>query len=72
MAAKLGEIQSAVSKDEEPPPSTIGEEKSYNPFMRFDNPAVIEALKLKNPELDTSPESVFTELRKLRDDWTTS
>ena len=68
--SKLEEIQSAKSKGAEPRPTTIGEEKSYNPFLRYDAPQVVEELKKRNPELDPSPVSVFKELRSLRDSWT--
>lgn len=62
-----------VTKDrrkcKEPAPSTIGDEMKYNPFMRYDVAGVAKGLKDRNPDMDASPISVFTELRKLRDDW---
>ncbi|MEM7009133.1 MAG: hydroxyacylglutathione hydrolase C-terminal domain-containing protein [Thermodesulfobacteriota bacterium] len=68
--AKLSEIQDAVSKNSSIPPSTLGEEKTYNPFMRFDDPVIVDELKKRNPDLKTDPASVFVELRTLRNDWT--
>ncbi|MGI9534050.1 MAG: hydroxyacylglutathione hydrolase [Thermodesulfobacteriota bacterium] len=49
--------------------STIGEERKYNPFMRFDNTEIIDNLKEKNPDMDTDGRSVFTKLRELRNNW---
>lgn len=66
---KLDEINKNHEKGKEPAPTTIGEEKKYNPFLRFDEPSLVSELKKRNPELDGSPMSVFKELRKLRDDW---
>lgn len=67
---KLQEIKSAKAANEEPPPTTVGEEKLYNPFMRYDVPVVVDELKKRNPDLGTGPGEVFKELRALRDDWT--
>lgn len=69
---KLEEIRAARAANEEPRPTTIGEEKLYNPFMRYDVPRVVEELQKRNPELGAGPEEVFKELRALRDDWTSS
>lgn len=66
---KLGQVVKQHSNGKDPLPTTIGEEKKYNPFLRFDAPQVIEELKRRSPELDTSPVSVFKELRRLRDEW---
>ncbi len=49
--------------------STIGEERLYNPFMRFDNEELIANLKGKYPEMNTDGRSVFTKLRELRNNW---
>ncbi len=66
---KLGEIEKLAKKGKEPAPATIGEEKSYNPFLRYDSPAIIKELERRNPSLGDSKASRFIELRKLRDDW---
>ena len=67
--AKLDEVRSAHSHGLEPPPSTIGEEKTYNPFMRFDEPTLISDLKKRKPSLEEKPELIFRELRELRNNW---
>lgn len=68
---KLEEIQEAQSEDIEIPPSTIGEEKSYNPFMRFDIKEVAEEVKKRTTGLDiNNHEEVFKGIRELRNEWT--
>lgn len=67
--AKLDELAGAKSEGKEPAVTTIAEEKSYNPFLRYDVPEVVEELKKRNPDLDTSPMGVFKELRSLRDNF---
>lgn len=66
---KLDEINKMHSKGKDPAPTTVGEEKSYNPFFRLDSPEIIEALRKKNKRLGSSPFSIFKELRKERDRW---
>ena len=45
---KLDEIAKMRSKGKDPAPTTIGEEKTYNPFLRLDSPEIIEALRKEN------------------------
>lgn len=49
--------------------TTIGEEKTYNPFMRLDDPNIISGLKKSNPDMSDDPKSVFVKLRELRNSW---
>ncbi|MXZ13473.1 MAG: MBL fold metallo-hydrolase [Candidatus Dadabacteria bacterium] len=51
------------------PRSTLGEERTYNPFMRTSDPLLIDALREKDPSLENDPMAVFIKLRKLRDKW---
>jgi len=51
------------------PRSTLGEERTYNPFMRIDNPAVVDAIIEKDRSLENDPMAVFIKLRELRDRW---
>jgi hydroxyacylglutathione hydrolase len=66
---KLNEIRKTHSRGKDPSPTTIGEEKSYNPFLRLDSPEIKEALRRKNKKLGASPLSIFKEMRKQRDVW---
>ena len=50
--------------------TTIGEEKTYNPFLRLTSPDLLIQLKKDMPDVDTSdPQQVFVALRSLRNDW---
>ena len=51
--------------------TTLGEEKTFNAFMRLSNPSVIAALRVSFPELPEQPDAqtVFTKLRELRNSW---
>ncbi len=68
--AKLSEIQSAYSHGKEPSPTTVGEEKGYNPFLRFDVPEVVANIRKKKPSIGNDPKTIFKILRGLRDEWT--
>jgi len=49
--------------------STIGEEKTYNPFLRYRDDNLVKSLKEKYPDMDTDGRSVFIKLRELRNNW---
>ena len=51
-------------------PTTIGIEKKINPFLRADHPEVAQALKIEGVSMEgASGEEVFTQLRKLKDQY---
>lgn len=66
---RLKQIEKLRMKGKEPAPSTIGEEKKYNPFLRYDSPGIMKELRKRNPDLGDEKPSYFIELRKLRDGW---
>lgn len=66
---KLDEIQNAESSGDQSVISTIGEEKTYNPFMRFDNDGLVQNLLKKDKNTSTDPRSVFVKIRELRNSW---
>ena len=50
--------------------TTIGNEKSFNTFMRLDNLEIIDNLSLDDLSIDNpNPKQVFLALRSLRDNW---
>ncbi len=51
------------------PRSTLGEERTYNPFMRTDDPQILDSLREKYPSLGSDPMAVFIKLRELRNIW---
>lgn len=59
---KLEEVQSSTK-----PRSTIGEEKQYNPFFRFNEPELKKALD--GVESGSSDRQVFEHLRSMRNQW---
>ncbi len=50
-------------------PTTMAEEKSYNPFLRGESVELIESMKKKVPGLKTDAVSVFAAARKLKDNF---
>lgn len=48
-------------------PSTMEEERSYNPFFRWDSPELIENVCQKKPGLKKDPISIFAATRELKD-----
>ena len=54
---------------DEMPVMTMGQERTYNPFLRLSRPEVISKLKEEFPQLEQSDREVFKALRKLRDQW---
>lgn len=66
---KLEEIKEAEREGYEGVVSTMGEEKLYNPFMRFDNEKVVNGVKKKDGTTPTDPKSVFLKIRELRNSW---
>ena len=51
-------------------PSTVGDEKTYNPFLRTDNQAIMEAVGVKTKEgedLTSAREKVLADLRACKD-----
>ncbi len=48
-------------------PSTIGEEKQTNPFLRTASPELRASLKRIDPALGDDPVAVFARARELKD-----
>jgi hydroxyacylglutathione hydrolase len=67
--AKLNEVRDLFKKGIEPAPTTIEEEKRYNPFLRFDDSSLVNELKKRNPSLEEKPEIIFKALREMRNNW---
>ncbi len=67
--AKLDEVRSAKSQGKEPNPTTILEEKKYNPFLRFDVPELADELRKIKPSVRDDQNRIFKELREMRNNW---
>ena len=48
-------------------PSTIGEEKATNPFMRVDSPEIIESVRKAHPASDADPVTILGHIRAMKD-----
>ncbi len=48
-------------------PTTLGEERETNPFLRCESPEILDVVKAGDPGNDLSPTSVFRFLRTLKD-----
>jgi hydroxyacylglutathione hydrolase len=48
-------------------PSTIGDEKKTNPFLRTDSPALRSNLKKRDPSVGDDPIAIFAKARELKD-----
>ena len=51
--------------------TNIGQEKTFNTFLRLDEPAVVKQLVANHPDLGSNPsrKDVFLKLRELRNNW---
>ena len=48
-------------------PSTIGEEKATNPFMRVDSPELIASVRKAHPSADADPVTILGHIRAMKD-----
>ena len=48
-------------------PSTIGEEKATNPFLRVDSPEIIETVRKAEPDAPTDGVSILARIREMKD-----
>jgi len=67
LAERCDEVAGLRRRDRITLPSTIGAEKSFNPFMRTREPAVIAAAQRREPGRADSPEEVFGVIRRWKD-----
>jgi hydroxyacylglutathione hydrolase len=66
--ARLDAVRAAHAAGEEPPATTLAEERAVNPFLRVREPAIGEAIAARAPEqAATTDAERFVALRALRD-----
>ncbi len=65
--AKAASDWHAAGPEEFTIPSTIGEEKATNPFMRVDSPELIENVRERYPDTASDPITVLGRVRELKD-----
>lgn len=54
---------------DEMPVMTLGQERTYNPFLRLAESGIREKLQQEFPDMEINDKSVFCALRRLRDAW---
>lgn len=70
VAAKLAEAERQVAQGTPTVPTTLGEEKRYNPFLRVRSPELIAHVRAARPEVDAQdPIAVLAAVRALKDDF---
>jgi hydroxyacylglutathione hydrolase len=69
IAAKLERVRAERRQGRPTVPSTIGEEKKTNPFLRSDSPELRRTLQGRFPDLATDSVAVFTKTRELKDNF---
>ncbi len=68
LAARIASTWAARARGESVVPSRLADELATNPFLRFDQPALIDQLKRAFPERDLQePSQVFAATRALKD-----
>ena len=68
LAAKLAAVQALRREGKFTVPSTIGEEKVTNPFLRIDSPELAASVRAQIPELlPADPVALFAAVRALKD-----
>ncbi len=69
VAARLEKSRAQRAAGQPTIPSTIGDEKAFNPFFRAHSAELVASLTRHDPALKSDPVSVFAAVRKLKDNW---
>jgi len=69
IAAKLERVQQLRAAGRPTVPSTIGEEKKTNPFLRWQSPELQASVRTRFPEVGTDPVAIFAKTRELKDNY---
>ncbi|MFO7763372.1 MAG: hydroxyacylglutathione hydrolase [Wenzhouxiangellaceae bacterium] len=67
LRARCDEVAELRRNDRITLPSTIGDEKAFNPFMRTRRPEVVRAACQREPDCGQTPEAVFGVIRRWKD-----
>jgi hydroxyacylglutathione hydrolase len=67
LKSKHNEVVKARAAGKWSVPSTIGDEKQINPFLRTNSPELIATLKKADPSLGGDPITIFAKARELKD-----
>jgi hydroxyacylglutathione hydrolase len=69
IAARLEKARAQRAAHQPTIPSTVGDERTFNPFFRVTSPELIATLTQRDPSQKTDPVSVFATVRQLKDNW---
>ena len=69
IADKLTRVHELRAAGKPTVPSTIGEEKRTNPFLRWDSPELRATLHARFPDLPAEPVAIFAKTRELKDNY---
>jgi len=64
---RADEVEKLRAKDLITLPTTLGDEKRFNPFLRTRQPEVIAAAQARQPDTSAAPEAVFGVIRRWKD-----
>jgi hydroxyacylglutathione hydrolase len=67
ITAKLERVRALRAAGTPTVPSTIGEEKRTNPFLRWESPQLRATLRRRFPDLPDDPVTIFAKTRELKD-----
>ena len=67
ISAKLERVRAQRREGKPTVPSTVGEEKRTNPFLRWESSELRETLQRRFPSLPADPVAVFAKTRELKD-----
>jgi hydroxyacylglutathione hydrolase len=67
IAAKLERVRSLRATQKPTVPSTIGDEKRTNPFLRSDSPELRANVRRRFPDVSEDPVAIFAKTRELKD-----
>ncbi|MBF0352861.1 MAG: hydroxyacylglutathione hydrolase [SAR324 cluster bacterium] len=66
---RLQQVHQLRAKGQMTVPSTLGEEKATNPFLRCDSQEIQQYVRKKTPACDLTPVEVFRVIRELKNHW---
>ena len=67
LSARFKQVQTARERGESTVPSTLGEEKQTNPFLRYDQPAITQTLRDTGKLSHAEPVSAVAAFAALRE-----
>lgn len=67
LAERFEKVKAMRERGESTVPSTLGDEKATNPFLRWDAPEIIETARARGGAKSDDPAEVFGAIRRMKD-----